>query len=69
LEGFKNNGVITPGVQHAHRLGALAGKNKSKCGHVQMEYLERNRVSVPRIADPGLSNQQRVNNARGPSPR
>ncbi|MEY2783176.1 MAG: hypothetical protein RLZZ134_1235, partial [Pseudomonadota bacterium] len=35
-----HNGVVTPSIQHAHRLRALAWKNKSKCCHVQILNLE-----------------------------
>ena len=41
FQGFEHHGVVTPGIQHADRLRTLAGKNKSKCRHVQILYLGR----------------------------
>jgi len=38
FQGFEHHRVVTPSVEHAHRLGALTGKNKSKRGHVQIFY-------------------------------
>ena len=32
-QGLLDGGVVTPRVEHAHRLGTLAGKDKSECGH------------------------------------